>query len=193
MALDLSDPKTKKTAIAVIVAVVVLYLFYAFVLTDRKDKLEEDRKKLQQANQEYQQTIMMARPLEVILKEIEIQNETLLIYNELLPTSENVFELIDQLSETERSADIVIRGFEKTDITENVDESYISYNYNLVIEGRYHNFARFLAETLNLPRILSFKDMNFEVMKVEEEEKELPKLQINCTLISYAFLQKTGD
>ena len=193
MALDLSDPKTKKTAIAVIVPVVVLYLFYAYVLTDRKDKLEEDRKKLQQANQEYQQTKMMARPLDVILKEIEVQNEILVKYDELLPTSENVFQLIDQLSETERSADIVIRGFQKTDTAENVDESYISYNYELVIEGRYHDFAKFIAETLNLPRILSFKDMNFEVMKVEEEEEELPKLQISCTLISYAFLQKTGD
>ena len=193
MALDLSDPKTKKIAVAVILAITVLYLFYAYVLTRRIEKLEAKKEARNKAEQEYKQTKMLARPLEDIVKEIEKQNEILLKYDELLPTSENVFQLIDQLSETERRADIVIRGFEATETAENVDESYISYHYDLVIEGRYHNFAKFLAETLNLPRILSFKDMNFKVMKVEEEEEEPPSLQINCTLISYAFLGKTGD
>jgi len=193
LALDLSDPKTKKTAFAVILPIIVLYLFYAYMLTPRMKELEEKREDLSKNKKEYQQVKMLARPLENIVKEIEVQNEILLKYDELLPTSENVFQLIDQLSETERRTDIVIRGFKATETVDNVDESYISYHYDLVIEGRYHNFAQFLAETLNLPRILSFKDMNFEVMKVEEEEEEPPKLQINCTLISYAFLGKTGD
>ena len=187
MAVDIHDPGTQKTIILIIVPVVVLYLFYSFLLKPLMSGLEEKEKEFKTESDMLSAATKTTKSLDFLVGEIDHLNSLLEKYQELLPDKENVARLIEQISEVERQTNIIIRGFNAQETAVEEGLPFSSYNYQLTIEGGYYEFANFLAKAMNLPRIMSFKDIKIEAGVAGGAGEGAEMLQVDCTLVSYVY------
>jgi len=192
---DIKDPKNQRLLATVMIAVVVMYAFFNFVIKVKSQELKSKKAEevtLQQSLNDMQRGLQTKakllaerESLQTKMKELEMS----------LPSHENVAALLDQFSQVENSTKVYVVGFKANETVEGEGKPYQANKYKITIEAGFHQFAAFMSEMMALPRILSFSDMKITINPTAKDktatneglEDQPRSLTIECTVTSYIF------
>ena len=138
-----------------ILALGLTYLFYQYVYTPKGaelDLLQERVEKLEQSNETVRQEI--ARGTAAKLKdEADMYGRMLTQMRQLVPVSNEVPALLDQISNAARQTGLEIGPI--TPLGTIPGEVFETHRYNMGVTGNYHRIARFLDNVGSLTRIMA--------------------------------------
>ena len=138
-----------------IFAVGLTYLFFQFVYTPKGEELDQrqDRvTKLEESNEAIRREI--ARGTAAKLKEeADMYGRMLTQMRQLVPISNEVPGLIEQISNAARQTGLEIGGV--TPLGTIPGEVFETYRYNMTVTGSYHRIGQFLDNVGTLTRIMA--------------------------------------
>lgn len=191
---DISDPKNQRILATILVPVVLFTLFFNFIIKPKMNELNSKKTEVVTIRNKVNDLKRKLESPEVLNKEKEILEAKLMDLEQLLPYEENVSSLLDQFNMIENDAKVYMVGFEAIETIDDESKPYRAIKYKITIESGFHQFARFMSYVMNLPRILSFSELNISHTRLNEQEEILEGLEdqpryltIECTLTSYVF------
>ena len=152
------DPKQQKALGAIAVALLGLYAANSFWYSDAKGAVEADEARVDvlvsQNRQAQSLAISAGRGLE---ERMDLYERHVAELEQLIPGSEEVAAIIDQVSQVAR--EVGINGPEWRPEPAVPGPFYDQRIYQLRVVGEYHDVGRFLAGIASLPRIITPSDV----------------------------------
>ncbi len=154
MALLPADPKGRKQALLLIMALVGAgwYVGKMYALDPRQTEINVFRGQLENLETQNRRSRALAARRDDLNARMELQERQLRIFEELIPQSEEVAELLDAISTEAR-----LTGVEQTSFRPQGDELgdfYTRRTWEVTLVGEYHDIGRYLARVASLPRII---------------------------------------
>ena len=154
MALLPADSKQRKQSL-ILMAIVVAGAWYAakiYLTEPRKADIELNRADLEQLELQNRRSRALAARRDDLRNRLQVYEAQLRIFEEFIPQSEEVPELLDAIS---REAQLT--GVELSSIRPQAAEPgefYTKQTWELSVVGEYHNIGRYLSRVASLPRII---------------------------------------
>ncbi len=154
MAVLPADPRGRKQALFLMAVLVGAIWFVAnlYVLTPRKESIELTEGRLNTLETQNRRSRALAARKDDLQQRLEIQERQLQIFEEFIPESEEVPELLDAISNQAQ-----MTGVELTRIRPQAVEAgefYMKQTWELSVLGDYHDVGRYLTRIASLPRII---------------------------------------
>ncbi len=158
MALIPDDPRQRNALLIGVVALAGFYFFWSMWYTARDEEVNSLETRLEQLE------IENRRAQRVAIGSAEELEERLALYErhmtqleQLIPDSEEVPRLLDQIMEQARRHGVDLGGIRPE--PEEVGAYYTKSSYEYQVYGEYHDVGRFLAAIASLPRIITPVDL----------------------------------
>jgi type IV pilus assembly protein PilO len=184
--MNLSESPLVRGLLIVLLVVIILYGFNRYVYSPNQGKIREKQEELNRITT----TLMHVRETVENLPKVRAEYEALqkewqrLVT--LVPQSEEVTELIQEVSQAEKEAGIYIISIEPQPSVPK--ELYTENPYRLEIEGSYHSFARFLSVLSKLERIINVAQVHLSANPNARDENDA--VLVRCVLTSYTSLKR---
>ena len=155
MALLAADPKSRKQQVALVGLVIALswYAVFNYVLSPKAEMLTTRQAELEQLESKNRRSRALAARRDDLNKRMEIFERQLRIFEEFIPQSEEVPELLDAISREAQLTGVELSRIRPRAPTAG-DQFYTLQTWELAIVGDYHNIGRYLARIASLPRII---------------------------------------
>lgn len=130
----------------------IWYVAFHWVLTPRQERIEDTQRQLQTLEAQNRRSRALAARKDDLEQRLAIQERQLQIFEEFIPESEEVPELLDAISNQAQ-----MTGVELTRIrpqTVEAGEFYMKQTWELSVLGDYHNVGQYLTRIASLPRII---------------------------------------
>ncbi len=163
MALLPADPKGRKQAL-ILMLVVVAAIWWAakiYLLDPRGDEIGVAQDRLEELERRNRQARTAIARRDDLQSRMALMERQLRIFEEFIPDSEEVPELLDAIS---HEAELV--GVELVRLRPQAAESgefYTKQTWELSVLGDYHDIGRFLARVGSLPRIIKPANVQISV------------------------------
>ena len=178
-----SWPNSVKMFFIVMVAIFTLGLGYYLFVNDELSTLERETAKEQTLRKTYRLKHSLAANLGDYRAQMEILEIQLATMLKKLPAGHETPGLLDDITFVATHSGLKIVSITWGD--EQEKEFYTELPLDIDVEGRYHEFGRFVSEIANLPRIVSLHD--FDITAIEKS-KEL-KLKIVAKTYRYKEME----
>ncbi|MGD8866520.1 MAG: type 4a pilus biogenesis protein PilO [Gemmatimonadales bacterium] len=154
MAVLPADPRGRKQALFLMAVLVgaIWYVAFNWVLTPRQERIEDTERDLQTLEAQNRRSRALAARKDDLEQRLGIQERQLQIFEEYIPESEEVPELLDAISNQAQ-----MTGVELTRIRPQAVEAgefYMKQTWELSVLGDYHNVGQYLTRIASLPRII---------------------------------------
>jgi len=172
MDIDVKDPKFLRWAIAVLVVLVVVPMYfltdsYPFTYRARNVKISELDARHQQLSRDLERARLLVRNLEKVEQEYAILQDQWQVAQALLPEQNQMPDLLRKVTAAGQQSGIEFQLFKPQ---APVNQGFYSDNpVEVVIQGGYHQTGVFLSRLANLNRIVNVSDMNMEGMDKQDE------------------------
>jgi type IV pilus assembly protein PilO len=187
MALNTSDPKFQKAALIVLVVAAACYGYFAYVYgpkVEGMEKVEAELKKVEQSVNAAR-TVAQASDTLLLQQELAKRQRELAMVEELLPSKENLPELLERVARLGHQAGVYFALFEPQ--TPIQHEIYQERPYKLTLRGGFHQTARFLAEVAGMGQIV--KPMGLSMVRdLRESAGPQESLTAELTLSTYLMI-----
>lgn len=166
MAFGLNDPAKQQ---AVLVAMLIAgggYVFYQYLwspLHEERVAVEQHQQQLELANEQARAVTQPRRIQELQQLEAEYQ-VALAAYETMLPSQMEVSSLLEDIAFVALEDDVAIVAF--APLEELRSEHLVEVPYDLQVQGGYHEIGRFLAEVVDLPRLVRPAIVSLEQVEV---------------------------
>lgn len=158
--MDFKDPKFQKIALAGVVFFILVYFWYSRVYTGQAQQIDGKQR-------EYQAMIVNLRNVEMKSKSLEglkaEYQDLLTKYREieqLLPEVKMVPSFLVQLHTATSLTNTKITAIEPQPAKS--ESFYNVASFDLVLEGSYHDFGRFISYIANFPFIVNVSNVTIE-------------------------------
>lgn len=154
MALLPADPKQRKQMLFLIAAVTVLFWYLAWdqFLNPRSEQVEVTAQQLEQLEMRNRRSRALATRRDDLHSRLESQERMLQIFEELIPQSEEVPNLLDAISQEAQLTGVELSRIRPQ--AAEVGRYYTKQTWELSVLGEYHDIGRYLARIASLPRII---------------------------------------
>ncbi len=161
MALLPADPKGRKQALILMLLVVAAVWWAAriYLLVPRGDEITAAQERLEQLERRNGRARIEANRLDDLQSRMALMERQLRIFEEFIPDSEEVPELLDAISHEAELVGLVMSRIRPQ--AAEAGEYYTKQTWELAVLGDYHDIGRFLARIASLPRII--KPANVQV------------------------------
>ncbi|MEJ7810586.1 MAG: type 4a pilus biogenesis protein PilO [Gemmatimonadaceae bacterium] len=151
-------PKTQREQILVFVAVLSLVgagAYWNFIFTPKSTELAERNDHLEQlvAVNQKARTELARGNLDRLRKQLAEQRAALDVIRTLVPTSNEVPALLEQVSTAARREGLELAGVDPQPVV--AGDTYDTYRYDIGVVGGYHALSAFLANVGSLTRIVA--------------------------------------
>jgi type IV pilus assembly protein PilO len=184
MAVSLRDRKTQILIVVVLLAILIVYLFYSQIykpnvkkietLQARKSKLEAE---LQQAREAVSRLPEIQRQYVILMRKWEQAQQ-------LLPSAKELSTLLKNIQNVGYEAGVRFNTFKPS--TAAGDSLYSQIPVSMTVTGNYHQLAWFLANIGNLPRIVT--SSNVKVIPNSDAKERLRDLTIKADLTTTTYI-----
>lgn len=153
-------PKAVKVIVCIILAALVLYFSFKFLVESEITAYEQAQQKEVELRQTYKSKYAVASRLEIYKQQMVEMEEKFAQLLKKLPTSNETPGLLDDLSYVGTTSGLV---FVKIGwLPEIKKEFYTELPITIKVEGSYHEFGEFVGKVAQLPRIISLHDFDIE-------------------------------
>jgi len=156
-------PKAAKITLAVFIAVVVFFLGYILLISDKITELDKSVREEVSLKSQYQIKYHVAANLELF--EQQMKEAEALFANQLrsLPESHETPGLLDDITFVGTTSGL---KFVKLNWQpEIIREIYIELPIDIEVVGSYHDFGNFVSKIAGLPRIVTLHDFDVNINK----------------------------
>lgn len=161
MALLPADPRQRKQSL-ILMAIVVAGAWYAakiYLADPRQENIDIGQRELETLEAQNRRSRALAARRDDLRRRLEVYEQQLRIFEEFIPQSEEVPELLDAISREARLTGIELSSIRPQ--AAEVGEFYTKQTWELSVVGDYHNIGRYLARVASLPRII--KPTNIQI------------------------------
>jgi type IV pilus assembly protein PilO len=171
-------PKTQREQVLMLVAflgVAGAGLFWNFVYSPKAEELGERRARLEKLAAENQKarSEMAKGNLEQLRTQLQEYSANLDLLRTLVPTSNEVPALLEQVSSAARREGIDLAAVDPQPVIEG--ELYDTYRYDVGVVGSYHELGAFLSNVGSLQRIVAPANMKLVPHAMQANEKRKPR------------------
>lgn len=161
MALLPADPRGRKQALLLmgILVAAAWYVAKMYMLDPRQAEITVFESQLQSLEVQNRRSRALAARKDDLRARLELQERQLLIFEEFIPQSEEVPELLDAISKEAQLTGIELSRIRPQ--AAEVGEFYTKQIWELSVLGDYHAVGRYLARIASLPRII--KPTNIQI------------------------------
>ena len=155
MALLAADPKSRKQQIVLVAVVIGLgwYAVYTYFLGPRQEDVRAKEAQLEQLESDNRRARLLAARRDDLARRMEIFERQLTIFEEFIPQSEEVPELLDAISREAQLTGVELARIRPRAPTAGA-QFYTKQTWELAVMGDYHDIGRYLARIASLPRII---------------------------------------
>ena len=196
MALNTSDPKFQKAALIVLVVAAACYGYFAYVYGPKVEQIEEVESELKKVEQSVNtaRAVVQASDTLLLQQELAKRQRELAMVEKLLPSKENLPELLEGVSRLGHQAGVDFALFEPQAPIQH--EIYQERPYKLTLRGGFHQTARFLADVAGMEQII--KPMGLSMVRDLREsagpkETVTAELTLSTYLMISAQIQSSGQ
>jgi type IV pilus assembly protein PilO len=149
-----ADPKGRKQALLLIVALVGAgwYVGKMYALDPRQTEINVLQGQLENLQTQNRRSRALAARRDDLHARMELQERQLRIFEELIPESEEVAELLDAVNAEARLTGVEMQRFRPQ--ADEPGDFYTKRTWELTLLGEYHDIGRYLARVASLPRII---------------------------------------
>lgn len=178
----------------VAVALAVAYYVYPHQAKATELALTEERiVGLEEANQKAAREFA-SNSIERLRGEAAVNRSALVVMRRLVPTSNEVPALLEEVSTAARRAGLDLGGVVPEPVIKG--DRFDTYRYTVTIIGGYHQFGEFLSNVGSLPRIVA--PVNFAILGTNQTRSSRPgvtssdKSAIASTITLQTYVERTG-
>jgi type IV pilus assembly protein PilO len=179
-------PPRQRLLIVGVIIVLVAGLFYQFVYKKKTVTIEIFQSQLAQLNSELQDLRAIQKKLvefKAMIAELEAQ---LTVAQRQLPRQREIPVLLNDISEFGKKAGMEFLSFRPAkEVTKGF---YAEVPIKLVINGPFHNVAKFVDEIVHYPRIIK---VNSIALASPKEVDGQVILRTTCTATTYRYLEES--
>ena len=186
--MNLSTSPVVKGLLIVLIVVIILYGFNRYIYAPNRGKISDQQAELSRLSTTLLHVRETVENLPKVRAEYELLQEEWQRLVALVPQSEEVTELIQEVSGAEQKAGIYIISIEPQPSVSK--QLYTENPYRLEIEGSFHSFARFLSALSRLERIINLSQVRLSANPNTMDENDA--LLVRCILTSYTSLKRGG-
>ncbi len=163
MALLPADPKGRRNALILMAALVGAGWFVGkmYVLDPRGAEIGILRSNLETLETQNRRSRALAARRDDLNARMELQERQLQIFEEFIPQSEEVPNLLDAITQEARLVGIEMSRIRPQ--AEEPGEFYSKQTWELSVLGEYHDIGRYLTRIASLPRIIKPTSLNMTV------------------------------
>jgi len=186
MAINLRDSKTLVLIAVVLLAILIVYLFYSQIYKPNVQKIEA----LQVRKAKIESELAQAR--EAVSRLPEIQRHYVILMRkweqaqQLLPSAKDISSLLKSIQNVGYEAGVRFSTFRPT--TAPGDSLYTKVPVTMAVTGNYHQIAWFLANIGNLPRIVTSSDVKVAPNPDAKERIRDRTILANLTATTYIYI-----
>ncbi len=173
----------KKIIIIAIAVIAVLYLYWQFDFNKNAKQISKLKKEQEEVTKKLESARQVAQTLDQTKREIKKMEQQLKIVNKMLPSEENITEILRDISRIGGQYNVKSTLFKPAG--KQPSQYYTTYSYNVTFVGTYDDIGLFFSKILNMSRILKIK--NIDIKKSGKDNK----ITVSCTL--QAFAQSSGQ
>jgi type IV pilus assembly protein PilO len=180
--------KLSSTVRAGIAASIVVLLgagYFTMMYQDASENLERLRVKELELQRKLSEVRSIAANIDEFEEEIKVLELKLQKVLRQLPNDKEIEVLLTDISNLGKTSGIEMKSFQRRE--EIVHGFYAEVPIDLVIEGEYHDIARFFDMLANLPRIVNMGSLS---AKVASESLEATVLKVSGTATTFRFVGK---
>ena len=149
-----SDPTQRNWMLGGLVALVLIVPFNMYWLTPKNESNDVIRDRLESLEiQNRNAQLVMTRGQEGLEQRMALYERHVARLEELIPASEEVPVLLDDIQSRARAAGVDVQGLDPEPIE--VVGPYNTRGYQMTVVGEYHDVGRFLTEIASLSRIVT--------------------------------------
>lgn len=190
-------PQTQRDQVKLMIGIVAVALavaYYVYPYASREEQLVADGERvtqLEEANQRAAREFAKGS-IESLRAQAAENRSALTVMRRLVPTSNEVPALLEEVSTAARRAGLDVGGVTPEPVL--AGEKYDTYRYTVTIIGGYHEFGEFLANVGSLARIVA--PVNFSIVasgpgrisKIKTSDKDA----IASTITLQTYVERTA-
>jgi type IV pilus assembly protein PilO len=187
MALDTSNPKFQKAALIVLVLLAACYGYFAYIYSPKVERMEKVESELEQVKQSVNTARAVAQAADTLILQTELakRQDELAMVEKLLPSKENLPELLEGVSRLGQQAGVNFALFEPQALIQH--EIFQERPYKVILRGGFHQAARFLAEVAGMSQVV--KPMSLSLVRDSRESSGSKEtLTAELTLTTYLMI-----
>lgn len=154
MALLPADPRQRKNMLLLMAVLVIAgwAAIWFYGLESRRTEIQALEQQVEALRRQNERSRLLAARRDDLRERLELQERMLAIFEELIPESEEVPNLLDAISQEAQ-----LTGVELSRIRPQAPEAtqfYTKQTWELSVLGDYHEIGRYMARIASLPRII---------------------------------------
>ncbi len=198
MALIPHTQRDKLMLVVMLISIVMVVAYWEFVYAPKTNELTQLRahvESLQSSNQRAKAELAKGSVNDLRQQALRYQ-QNLQLMRQLVPTSNEVPALLEQISTAARRVDLDINTVTPEAVIEG--EQFDTYRYKLTVIGGYHPLAEFLTNVGSLTRIVAPVNLSLETATSQEASSTRNKhgqamLTSKFEIQTYVAKQTNGD
>ncbi|MFW6010783.1 MAG: type 4a pilus biogenesis protein PilO [Gemmatimonadota bacterium] len=148
------DPERQKYALGIILLVAGAALYWFYVHQPRADELVEMEDRVAELEYHNRQAEARTDNLDAVREELEESERVLGALQELVPSGAEIPEIYESIANETRALDLDLVNVVPSQPTPAETEYYLRQNWEMVIEGTYHDVGAFLTRVASFRRIV---------------------------------------
>ena len=192
--LDLNNigdwPGIAKAVVVVLLCAAVAGAWYWFATSDQLQRLETVEARETELRVTFESKQRKAANLEAYRRQLEEMKESFGAMLRQLPDKTEVAALLVDVSQTGLAAGLEFELFQPSG--EQLKDFYAELPIQIRVNGRYHDFGRFISGLAALPRIVTLHDVKILSPSQRPGGNQDGKLALNATVKTYRYLDEAA-
>ncbi len=192
MALLPEDPQQRqKLLLGIMLVGLIGYGGYRYLYTPRTEEVAvlETRLEALELQNQTARALSAAEGTTDLERQLAVYNQQLVQVEGLIPSSEELPDLLDAISADARRTGVEISLIQPVGAT--AEEFYTRRTYDLAVEGSYHQIGQFLTRIASLPRIITPINMNLAPQQATDDGE--PELEARFSIETYVLPSGTAS
>jgi type IV pilus assembly protein PilO len=181
-------PRQVRMAILFGIAVAVAGAYYFAVYQGAAQSLRELQARELELQRKLSEVRSVAANLDAFEEEIAGLEQQLGEVLRQLPNTKELEVLLTDISNLGKTAGVEVKSFKRND--ELVHDFYAEVPISIVLEGGYHDMARFFDLMSKLPRIVNVGSMT---MKVSSDSADETRIRVSGTATTFRFVGEKSE
>ncbi|MBA2670902.1 MAG: type 4a pilus biogenesis protein PilO [Gemmatimonadetes bacterium] len=186
MAESMDPQKRKKILIGLLLFGGLMYLGYDYVYRPRAESVAalETRLETLELQNRTARALTAQNGTDEVERRVGLHREQLRRVEGLIPSSEELPDLLDAISAEARRAGVELARIQPMGAT--AEQFYTRRTYEIGVYGTYHQIGEFLSQVGSLPRIITPINLNLAV-RGEQTTKGNPQLEARFSIETYVL------
>lgn len=154
MALVPQDPRNQYRLLGIVLLLAVGALYYLYIHKPKSEELLELEQRVGEIEQQNSLAEARMENLDVVRRELEIGELQFAVLERLIPARSEVPAIYEEIASQSQALGLELVSVVPAEAFADTSGYFLEQNWQMEVEGEYHDFGDFLTRVASLPRIV---------------------------------------